>query len=298
MGGTSSQNQQQNQQQTQTTTPWGPGAATMQGILANLNGVNPNLTGVEQGALGQLTALGQRGNQFAPQIGGVANTLLSGGGPDRTGMINDAYSQYQKQLSPYLQSSFLDPRNTPGFGDALSALNSDITGQVNGMFAGAGRDMSGYNQQALARGLSQGEGGLIANQYNQNVAAQQAAAGNLFGAGGTTTGMLSGLDQTRLGNMQAGIGAAGAANEAQQYGPMLQLQAEAQRRGIPLQTLAAQMGIALPASQAFGTTTGSGSGSGNTQSQMSGAQQFALLSRGAQSLFGQPQGGGILPFGS
>jgi hypothetical protein len=42
--------------------------------------------------------------------------------------------------------------------------------------------------------------------------------------------------------------------QAQMSGPMLQLQAEAQRRGIPLQTLAQQMGIALPAAQAFGTT--------------------------------------------
>src|SRR5262245_42943794 len=109
---------------------------------------------------------------------------------------------------PYLQASFLDPRSTPGFADALAATNADITNQVNGMFAGAGRDLSGLNQQALARGLSQGEGQLVANQYNQNVANQLGAMGSLYGAGNTTAGLLSSLNQQDLANRQAGLGVA------------------------------------------------------------------------------------------
>jgi hypothetical protein len=41
---------------------------------------------------------------------------------------------------------------------------------------------------------------------------------------------------------------------------MLQLFAQSQARGIPMQTLAQEMGIALPLGSAFGTQTGSGSG--------------------------------------
>jgi hypothetical protein len=204
-------------------------------------------------------------------------------------MLNNAYAQYQKQLNPYLQSSFLDPRNTPGFGDALGALNSDITGQINGMFAGAGRDLSGMNTQALARGLSQGEGQLIANQYNQNVGNQLGAAGSLYGAGNTTGGLLTGLNQQGLANQQAGIGASQQATQAQQYGPMLQLQAEAQRRGIPLQTLAAQMGIALPAGQAFGTqaTTGQTTTSVPLTQQLVGGAIGGAGLLGGMGAFGQ-----------
>jgi hypothetical protein len=230
MGGQTTQQTQQIQQ----TQPWAPASSALQGILANVGTVNPQLTGIEQDALAQLTSLGQRGNPFAPQIGGVTNTLLQGGGPDRAGLVNDAYSRYRAQLDPYLETSFLDPHNTPGFGDAVSALNSDITNQINSQFAAAGRDLSGLNTQTLARGLAQGEGQLIANQYNQNAARQLESANNLFSAGGQTSGLLSGLDQTRLANMQAGIGAADAATAAQQYGPLLELQTEAQRRGIPL----------------------------------------------------------------
>jgi hypothetical protein len=257
MGGQTQQNTTQNQ--VAQTTPWGPAAGTLASLLGQAGNINPNLTGTESGALNSLTALGAKGNPFTGQIGGVANTLLGGGGANnQSGLIGNAYSQYQQQLNPYLQSSYLDPRNTPGFSDALKAVNSDITSQVNGQFAGAGRDMSGMNTQAVARGLSQGEGQLIANQYNQNAQNQLGAMGSLYGAGNTTGGLLSGLNQQGLANMQAGIGASQDATGAQQYGPLLELQAAAQARGIPPQTLAAQMGITLPAGQAFGTqvTTG------------------------------------------
>lgn len=262
MGGQTQQNQQQ--QTVQSTAPWAPAAGTISGLLSNIGGISPNLTGTETGALNQLSALGAAGNPYAGGVQNVADSLLAGGGPDRTGLVNDAYGQYQKELNPYLQASFLDPRYTPGFSDALNAVNSDITNQINGQFAAAGRDMSGMNTQALARGLSQGEGALIANQYSQNAGRQLETANSLYGAGGSTARLLSDLDQTKVANQQAGIGAAQQATQAQQYGPLLELQAEAQHRGIPLQTLAAQMDIALPAGQAFGTTVGNQSGTGVT----------------------------------
>ena len=253
MGGQTTQQTQQIQQ----TQPYAPAAGAMQGILANVGMVSPQLSGVEQNALGNLDTLGAAGNQFAPQIGGVANTLLSGGGANNFApMASDAYAQLRSDLNPYASGQYLNPYSTPGFGAALSTLNSDITNQINSQFAAAGRDMSGMNTQTLARGLSQGEGQLIANQYNQNVQNQLGAANALYGAGNSTTGLLAGLNQTALGNQQAGISAADAANQAQQYGPLLQLQAEAQRRGIPLQTMAAQMGITLPAAQAFSQQNG------------------------------------------
>jgi hypothetical protein len=184
MGGSVTQNQQQTQ--TSTTAPWQPAGNTLVGILSKLDSL-PNA-------------------------------------PDRTGLASNAYGQFAQQLNPYLQSSFLDPRQTPGFGAALSALNSDITNQINGQFAAAGRDLSGANSQALARGLSQGEGQLLANQYNQNAANQLGAANALYGAGGQNAALLSQLDQTDL------------------------------------QRLAAATGIALGPAQAFGTTTGNTTG--------------------------------------
>jgi hypothetical protein len=253
------QNGTQSQNQTSTLTPYAQSG--LSGILSNLSGINPNLNATQSGAIGQLTNLGAAGNPFSGAISNVANNLLSGGDANaQAPLLNSAYSQYQQQLSPYLQSSYLDPRNTPGFGAALSTMNNDITNQVNSQFARAGRDLSGMNTQTLARGLSQGEGGLIQGQYNQNVANQLGAAGSLYGAGNTTAGLLTGLNQLGLQNQQAGAGVANQANTASQYGPLLQLQAQSMQTGIPLANLAAQAGIALPAASAFGTQTGSGTG--------------------------------------
>jgi hypothetical protein len=183
------------------TNPWAPAQPFLSGILAQLQGqlANTSLTPQENAAIGGLAGSSGYISQFLPQATDLANTLLAGGNAQaQAPLIGDAYQQYRNELNPYLQASFLDPRSTPGFADALAAANADITNQVNGMFAGAGRDLSGLNTQALARGLSQGEGQLIANQYNANAANQLGAMGSLYGAGNTTAGLLSNLNQQAL----------------------------------------------------------------------------------------------------
>jgi hypothetical protein len=290
------QQQQQSQQQQQQSgatssalTPWAGNAGLLNSIFLQLGGIPTGLTPTETNALNQWGALAGAGNPYAGPIGGVANTLLAGGGPDRSAMVNNAYQQYQATLNPYLGKDYLNPYNTPGFSDALNAVNSDITNQINGMFAGAGRDLSGLNVQSLARGLSQGEGGLIQNQYNQNVASQLGAANSLYGAGNSTAGLLSNLDQTRLANMQAGINAADAANNAQIWGPQQMLQVEAARRGIPLEALQQEYGMVMPAAQAFGTQSGttsgasSGAASGSSYANTAGTQQGTEQSTTTQS---------------
>lgn len=295
MGGTSQQTQQQNSNQNMSATgqrtidAYAPANPAINNTLSALGNINAS----SSPGLSALSALGQQGNQFAGQIGGVANNLLSGGGANSFAPIaSGAYADYQRQLSPYANGDNVDPYKTPGFSDAMNTIGSDISQQVNSQFAAAGRDLSGYNQQALARGLSQGQGQLYQNQYNQNVQNQLGAAGNLFGAGNTTAGTLSGLNQLSLANQQAGIGAAGAANEAEQYGPLLQIQAQT---GIPLQQLAAIMGIALPAGATLGTQnqtqqgTQSGQQTGTATKEASGLEQFQQFASGLGSLF---SGGG------
>lgn len=281
MGGSTQQNT--TQYQTQATQPWAPAATALQGILGNVSAVNPNLSSGETAAINALSGLGAAGNPYASGIGNVAKTLL-GGGANYSPLAEQSYGQYANWAQPYLDKSYLDPMSNPYTKLALSTLGSDITNQINGMFAGAGRDLSGMNVQTLARGLAQGMAPTLLGQYNTNVGQATNVAGNLANLGASTAGLLTNLDQARLANMQAGIGAAGAANQAQQYGPLLELQAEAQRRGIPLQTLAAQMGMVLPAAQAFGTQ--SGTNVGNTSTQLPLPQQLIGGAIGGAGLLG------------
>jgi hypothetical protein len=242
----------------QQTTPWAPAAPALGGILAKVGQLNPDLTVSESNALDRLSANANAGNPFAPQISGVANTLLGGGGPDRTGMVNNAYQQYLAALAPTASGAFLDPNSNPFFANTTSSIADSVIGAARDQFAGAGRDPSGAGSFAGTIGseVASALAPMYAQAYDAERGRQLAAITGMYGAGGQTAGLLSGLDQARLGNMQAGITAADAANTAQNWGPMQILQIEAQRRGIPLETMAAQMGVVLPAAQAFGTTTG------------------------------------------
>jgi hypothetical protein len=290
MGGSSKQTAVKSE--TQQTTPYAPAADVLTGVLGGLRGVNANLNPNETGAINKLSQMGAAGNKFAPAIGNVANTLLAGGGADRTGMVNDAYSQYQRQISPYANGEYNDPTTNPVLQKYLQVARDDASNSIKSQYAAAGRLDSGMADQNVSRGIMQAEAPILMDAYNQSLGRQITAAGSLFGAGGQTAGLLSGLDQTRLGNMTAGVGTADSANAALQYGPLMQLQAEAQRAGIPLERYAKMMGIALPAGQAFATTTGYGTTDQTTSVPIS--QQIIGGAVGGLGLLG---GLGYKPFG-
>lgn len=279
MGGTS----KTSQTQSSTTQPWAEAQPALTGILGQLtnNLSNTGVTGAESGALDTLVKnANNTTNQFAPQITDFAKTLLGGGGAtDQAGNVNANYQRYVDQTNPLASNTNYNPYDTPGFKDALSTTIADITNSTNGQFAAAGRDFSGANSQTLGRGIMQGVAPTIAAQYNQNVNNQQGAAGNLYNAGNTNAGILAGLQQQKLANQGQGVTAAGQANEAQNAGANATLQAEAARRGIPVQALGLLASIGVPiaglGSQSNGTSTG-------TQ-QMSGADQFLKIAQGIGS---------------
>jgi hypothetical protein len=281
LGGTSkSETSQQSQ-----TAPWQPAQGALTGILGQLNGYVPQagINGTQTNALNTIEQNGSNVGQYAPAVQNYTQNLLGGGGAtNQAGNINNAYQQYQAQTNPLASNTNYNPMSTPGFSDALNTQIADITNGVNGSFAAAGRDFSGANSQALGRGISQGIAPTIAAQYNQNVQNQQGAAGNLYNAGNTTGGLLSGLNQQGLANQGMGIGAIGAGQSALNSGAANTLQAESQRLGIPLQNL----GMLSQLVGGIGGLGSQSSGTSNTTNQMSGAQQFATLAGGFGSLFG------------
>jgi hypothetical protein len=279
--GTSSSTQ--NTSQKSKTAPWGPTVDPLKDIIGGVQGQFGNYqpTGAENDAIAQLLKNAQGGNPFTGQITGLANDLLSGG-KDHSGLVNNAYADYKRQSQPYLSKDYLDPNTNPAFKSYMDTTTNDIQGRVNGMFAGAGRDMSGMNFQTLARGITEGTAPIFANQYNQNVATQRGVMDNLYNAGNTTAGALSGLNQLSLGNRSAGVGMAGEAMNAQNYGANATLQAEAMKRGLPLANLGQLSSLLLPiaglGSQSKGNATSVG-----TQT-MSPIQQFMGISSGIGNL--------------
>lgn len=279
--GTSKQTTTQNS----TTAPWTEAQPQLQGILSQLssNLGNTGVTGAESGAL---TSGINNANNFsstvAPQIMDYAKTLMGGGGAtDQAGNVNANYQRYVDQTNPLASNTNYNPYDTAGFKDALNTTISDITNATNGQFAAAGRDFSGMNSQTLGRGIMQGVAPTIAAQYNQNVQNQQGAAGNLYNAGNTNAGILSGMNQQKLANQGQGVTAAGLGLDAQNAGNNATLAAEAQRRNIPVQALGllAQIGIPIAGlgSQSQGTA--------ETEKQMSGIEQAMGIGNVFKSFF-------------
>lgn len=261
MGGQSSQ-----QQTTSSSTqPWSVALPAMEGLLGNLQGQigNANLTGAETGALNTLQQNANAGNPFAGQINDYASNLLSGGGANaQAGNIQGGLDAFKTQMSPYADPNY-SSLNNPQLQAALQQVRDDVGQSINGQFAAAGRDMSGANQMAYGRGVTAAQAPLILNQFNQDRSLQQNAAKSLYDAQNQTGGLLSGLNQQALANRGQGVQASQDAITANNYGPAATLAIEAQRRGIPMQTLGLLANIGVPIAGLGSSTTGTATGTKN-----------------------------------
>ncbi|WP_315768562.1 tail fiber domain-containing protein [Bradyrhizobium sp. SZCCHNR2012] len=285
MGGQSTSTTTQQSQ----TAPWQPAQPLLQGILSQLSsGVsNSGLTSAETGALNTLQSNAAQGNPYAGQIGNYAQSLLNGGGATaQAPNVQANLSALQNYLTPYANGSMIG--NNPALTAQLAQIQTDVGNSVNGQFAAAGRDFSGANQMAYGRGIAAAEAPVIAAQYNQDVTNQLAAANSLYGAGNTTANTLAGMQQQYLANQGQGVTAAQSALDAQNYGANATLAEEAQRRGIPLQTLQLLAQIGTPIA-GLGQQSNS---TGTTVQEKSGVDQFATIAGGIGSLIGalKPKG--------
>lgn len=148
--------------------------------------------------------------------------------------------------------------------------------------------------QALGRGLSQGFAQPLLDQYNKNVAHRMGASSGLLGAAGATS--------TAMGNnQQAGMNMTqmlpGIINQPQ----MMQLQAQAAKRNLPLQNLAQLEALLLPIA-GLGQQSRTQSWTTNSPSPMSqigqGLQLAGTVAGLGGSIAGMPMlSGGMNPFG-
>lgn len=284
MGGTSTQ--KSTTQQQSTTAPWAAAQPTLQGILSQLNtglSSSAGLTGTENSALSNIVSNSANANQFAPQINSLVGDLFNGGGATaQSGNIGSNLADYQRRLGATADGANIGPNGNPALQKYLDVSANDIQNRINGMFAGAGRDLSGANVIQTARGITEGTAPILAGQYNTDVNNQRSAADALYGAGNQTAGLLTGLNQQSLANRQAGVGLSNTVYDQTNNAQKQVLEAEALRRGIPVQALGLLANIGIPIAGLGSQSTGTSNTQG--QSKMSGAQQFGLIAQGIQNL--------------
>ncbi len=257
----------------------------MNGILGSLGNIAPSagtLNPTESGAINQVIGNANGTPNYSAPIQSGTMGLLNGGGatqydPAITANLNTLASGILGQTasgSNIGANSALQPQ--------LAGIANDVTNQVNGSFAAAGRDGSPGNSQALGRGIAQGEAPVIANQFNTDTSNALNAANTLYGAGNQTYGMLNGNQAQANTNFTNGVGGVSAGLNAENAAPTAAINAAAQQFGIPASQLTTLLGAISPVAAQFGTQ--SGTSTGNTTNQMSGAQQFATILQGIGSL--------------
>jgi hypothetical protein len=281
----------QNTSQQSQTQPWTAAQPQLLGLLGSLGNANTSVTPSQSAAAGALQSAAAGIPDYAPQIEGTAGALF-GGGPNASPILTGAYNNLQNALAPIADPANLNPMNTPGFGAALSALDNNISNQVNDQFAAAGRDLSPGNTQALATGLSQGQGQLLANQYNANVGNLINANSQLFGAGNTTATGVNAMGQQQLSNMLAGTQLAGSLPQLLTAPAQAQLGAANTAQGLPLANLAAYEQLLTPLA-ALGSES-SGTSEGTTTQSVPLAQQLVGGAIGGLGLLGSLNGLGSL----
>ena len=218
--------------------PWAPTIPALQNLIGAIKpqigdvGATP---GQEQ-AFSELIQSAQQGNPYAGDIGSLASDVL-GGVPSRAGTVEDVYGALQDRLGGIASGENLDVTDNPYLQNLMQQVGNDIQNRINAQFAGAGRDLSGMNQLAVARGIAQGTLPTLFNQYNTERQAQANAANQLFGAGANTATTAQGLDTSALLNRLGGIGAANAAIDASNYGPNTILALEQQLKQLPVEDL-------------------------------------------------------------
>lgn len=277
MGTSSSTTQQQSSSQ--------PGAAampTVNGLLGGVNNLLPN-TGLNSQESSAISQLEGASNPFQAGTTSAINGLLGGGGATaQSGNVANNLANFNSEMNPLASNTNYNPMSTPGIGTQLSALNNNITNQINSQFAAGGRTGGGANTLSLATGLANGEAPILTNQYNQNVQNQQNAANSQFAGNNTSAQLQSGMTQQAAANQNTGLNDTSAALQNSIFGPSTALGAAQLGQSIPAQNLGMLASIGTPLAGLFTNQTGSGSGT-NTAS---GIQDLTGILGGLGSIFG------------
>lgn len=249
-----------NQSQNSASTPWTAAQPLLQNLLSSYGGLSTSVTPAQAAAGSQLTSdTSAIPNQGAGATAATNNALNFSTTP-QVGMLSSSLNTLQNNLSPLTNPANLNPMNTPGFSTALNTMNQDITNQVGNEYAASGREPSGAGAQpqTLARGLSQGEGGLIASQYNANAGNLLNASNSAFNAGNTAATGEAGLGATGAGVNLAGVSAVPGAASAYAAPGSTALSAANTAYQTPWTNLAQLLTPSATLGSLGGQTTGSG----------------------------------------
>lgn len=223
------------------------------------------------------------GNPLAGDIANLAKDQLSAA--DNTGMVRDGFADLQRRLSGTADGTNLDLSKNTYLQGLLTQVGDDAQNRVNASFAAAGRDFSGANQGAVARGVTQAQAPLLLDMFKAEQGRTDAAARDLFSASGQTAGTIAQLDKARSDLRTQGAETSKAAMEARDAGANTRLKLEQQLKDLPYQDLAQLAQLLFPAAQLGGQSSGNGTSTTKGSSWGLGLGDIGKIASGLGSLF-------------
>lgn len=250
------------QQQSTQTNPWEPTQPLLKNLVSDYSAIDPSVTAGQTAALQNLQNSASAIPNFGATGAGAVNNLFNSSTTPQVGMLKDAFAGLNTNLGATASGANLDPYSTPGFGDALKTLTSDITNSVKGVYNGSGRDPAGAGSFAgsLGRGLMQGEAPVVQAEADRLRGEQQGAAGTLYNAGNTTAGQITGQNQVPLTNAVTGLNSAGMLSNLFTNPAATQLAAANTAYGQPLSNLGALQAPVAQIAGLGGSSSGQSTG--------------------------------------
>jgi hypothetical protein len=246
--------------------PWAPAVPYLTKFLKQTGQVGKNagqgLTPGQTAAFADLEGIAGESNPFVDQQKQLTSDLYNTA--DRTGIVGDAYKSLQGQLGDYASGKYLDPMSNPHIQAMLTQVGDDAWNRTNAQFAAAGRDLSGANQTAAARGVTQAQLPMLLDQYNRAQGQQFDAAKTLYGAGASTADVLSNLDAQRAGIRGQAAGAEQAAHDMETRGAQEIIDLEQMKKMLPYEELGALASLLFPAGQMGNQKKASGTSEGTS----------------------------------
>jgi hypothetical protein len=262
------QNQQttaQNQQQQAVSNPWAPTQGALQNLIAQIGGGGADLTPEQQRAVtGVGTAAGAMPS-YGPLADQIIKNLVGSSTAPQSSLLMDAYNRANTALTPIMTKP-LDPMSDPGMAQNLQGIQEDVSRQVGGMFAGAGRDPTANTAygKALGRGVAMAEAPVILGQYNTDVAQREAAANAALSGATTTATTGAQLGQIPLANQIAALQQAGSSAGLWTQPALAQLQAAELQSSLPFQNLQLPESMLAQIAGLGGQTSGINMGTSTT----------------------------------
>lgn len=224
--------------------------------IIGTSGAGP--TGAQTAAFDQLRDNANAGNPYAGSIDQLTGDLF--GSQSRAPMVESAYTDMTRRLSPTADGSNMNLENNQYLQSMLAKVSQDARTAANETFAGAGRSFSGAHAGALGTAVSDAQLPLLFQQYNLEQGRTDQAARDLFSGAGTTANTATNLDQTTAALRAMGIDTGNAALEARNWGPQQILAIEQTLRDMPVEQAAKLAAILFPAGQLGQQEEGKSSG--------------------------------------